>query len=520
MFRFKSKERLLAAVAVAVAMVLFWTGGMKVCAAEKAALNSALIQGNQVVVSGTSSVKSDDGILHLYAQETFQTGAEGVEVAQAPVGTAIFTFPLNKNSAASNLYKKFTIVAIQNGVPTAVSNSVYITNPEAAATHTTPRRDGGIKGILPSAQLMHGNNLTDLGIKQVTYNLLLGRITSGGGINYQYNGKTYQFNSRYISEYDFVVKRMNQQGIQVSFVILNDLGADATLLHPLARTGVMANYYALNAADQAGVEKLEAVASFLGQRYSNTGNGTVDNWIVGNEVNARQMWNYMEISDVNQYAAEYAKAFRILYNGIKSENANAQVYVATDQQWAKASNASQYFGSRPFLVSFNNYVKAEGNIDWRLSSHPYNVPLYDPNNWTATGRATHSQNSSYVTMQNIDVITDFLSQPELLSPTGNVRSLKLSEVGYTSSAGEELQAVAVTYAYLQAISNKYVDGLIISRELDDAGEIAQGLAVGMIGVDGRHKLAYEFYKHAGDPNYVTQASALAGVDLTGRVTLR
>lgn len=520
MLRFKFRSGLRTMFTAAAVMALLFAGGIKAHAAETATLNSALIQGSQVVVSGTASVTSDDGVLHLYAQETYQSGAQGVEVAQAPVGTARFAFPLNKNTASSNLFKKFTIVAIKNGVPVPVSNSVYITNPEAAATHTTARRDGGIKGMLPSAQLMHGSNLADMGIKQVTYNLLLGRITNGGGISYTYNGKTYQFNSRYISEYDFVVKRMNQQGIQVTFIILNDLGADATLLHPLSRTGVAANYYALNAADQAGVEKLEAVASFLAQRYSNTGNGTVDNWIVGNEVNARQMWNYMAVSDVNVYAAEYAKAFRILYNGIKSENGNAQVYVATDQQWAKASNAKQYFGSRPFLVAFNDYVRAEGNIDWRLASHPYNVPLYDPNNWTPTGYATHDQSSRYVTMQNIDVITDFLSQPELLSPSGKVRTVKLSEVGYTSSAGEEQQAIAVTYAYLQAVSNKYVDGLILSRELDDAGEIAQGLAVGMIGVNGQHKLAYEYYKHAGEPDYVAMASALAGVDLTSRITFR
>ena len=49
-----------------------------------------------------------------------------------------------------------------------------------------------------------------------------------------------------------------------------------------------------NTVDQAGLEKLEAVAAFLGQRYSGTGHGTVDNWIVGNEVNARNEWNYMD----------------------------------------------------------------------------------------------------------------------------------------------------------------------------------------------------------------------------------
>ncbi len=515
---FRNKSIFTAALTAFAVIILFFSGNSKVYAAETASLQSALIQGNQVVVSGTSSVVSEDGVLHLYAQEAYQTGAQGVEVAQAPNGSAVFTFPLNKNSAGSNLFKKFTIVAIKNGVPTPVSNSVYITNPEASAGHTAPRRDGSIKGMLPAAQLLNAGNLKDLGVKQITYNMLLGRITNGGGINYQYNGKTYSFNSSYIGEYDTIARQMNAQGIQVTFIILNDLGADQTLIHPLSR-GASANYYALNAADQAGVEKLAAVASFLGQRYSDTGYGTVDNWIIGNEVNARNPWNFMQTTDINQYAAEYANAFRIMYNGIKSENGNAQIYVATDQQWAVASGPS-YFGSRPFLVAFNNYVKAQGNIDWRLSSHPYNVPLYDPNNWTPTKYATHSQDSRYVTMQNIDVITDFLSQPEFLSPKGAVRTVKLSEVGFTSSAGEEQQAIAVTYAFLQAASNKYVDGLILSRELDHATEIAQGLAVGVIAPDGRHKMAYEFYKHAGDPNYLAQASAMAGVDLSSRITVR
>ena len=493
---------------------------MEMKAAGAATLNSAVIQGNQVVVTGTASVVSEDGILHLYAQNPYESGAQGVEVAQAPNGTATFTFSLNKNSANSNLFKKFTIVAIQNGVPTAVSNSVYITNPEACATHTAARRDGGIKGILPASQLLNANYLKELGVQQATYNLLLGRITTGGGLDYQYNGKTWHFNAQVVSEYDTVARRLNDQGIQVTFIVLNDLGADPTLIHPLARDGVAANYYALNAADQAGAEKLAAVASFLGQRYSNTGHGTVDNWIIGNEVNARQMWNYMQSSGVNQYASEYANAFRIMYNGLKSENANAQVYVATDQQWAVGSNPAHYYGSRPFLVAFNDKIRSEGNIDWRLSSHPYNVPLYDPNNWTPTGYAMHSQSSRYVTMQNIDVITDFLSQPELLSPSGNVRSLKLSEVGYTSSAGDQQQAIAVTYAYLQAMSNRYVDGLIISREMDEAAEIAQGLAVGLLNGSAQPKMAFDFYKHAGDPNYLAQASAMAGVDLTSRITIR
>lgn len=133
--------------------------------------------------------------MHLYAQDTYESGTQGVEVAQAPNGTASFSFPLNKNSADSNLFKKFTVVAVQNGVPTAVSNSVYITNSEASAGHTAARRDGGIKGILPASQLLNAGYLSDLGVHQATYDLFLGRISNGGGVDYQYNGKTYHFNA-------------------------------------------------------------------------------------------------------------------------------------------------------------------------------------------------------------------------------------------------------------------------------------------------------------------------------------
>lgn len=530
MFKARVKKWITAALSglMAVELVFSSLGTLNVKAEETVStvistdlLVSALISGNQVVVTGSISTQSEDGILHLYAQEPYESGTSGVEVATAPNGSAKWTFDLGYNTANSNLTKKFTVVVVQNGVLTSVGNSIYITNPEAIATVTATRMDNGIKGLLPAAELLTANNLTDLGIQQVTYNMLLGRVVSGTGINYTYNGKTYSFSAQYIGEYDIVASRMNAQGIQVTFVVLNDLGSNTTLIHPQSRTGASANYYALNAATEDGVELLEAVMSFLAERYSGyMGCGQVDNWIIGNEVNAYSTWNYMSSPSLEYYTLEYANAFRVCYNAIKAKNANANVYVGTDQQWAQASNASLYYGSRPFLVAFNTDISTQGNIDWRLAIHPYNVPLTDPNNWTATSNATHSQDSPYVTMQNIDVVTDFLSLPAMLSPTGNVRTVKLSEVGYTSTYGEEQQAIAVTYAYLQSISNQYVDGLIISRELDHSTEIAQGLAVGLLNQDGTEKLAYEYYKHAGDPTYASMASALAGVDLTSLLTFR
>lgn len=500
-----------------------------VTAASTDVLTAALISGSQVTVTGSISTLSEDGILHLYAQDPYESGTQGTEVAQTVNGGTTWTFALNFNTANSMLNKKFTVVVVQNGVLTAVGNSIYITNPEAVATHTSTRMDNGIKGILPAAELINESNLSDLGVQQATYNLLLGRIVSGTGITYTYNGKTYNFDSLYVAEYDIISQRLNAQGIQVTFIVLNDLNTNTTLIHPQATvantTGVAANYYALNAATEAGVELLEAVMSFLAERYSGTtGHGQVDNWIIGNEVNAYTQWNYMSSPSLEYYANEYANAFRVCYNSIKSQNANANVYVATDQQWAVASNEAIYYGSKPFLEAFNTIVKSQGNIDWRVATHPYNVPLYDVNNWTDSQYATHSQDSRYITIRNIDVLTDFLCQEDFLSPTGEVRSVKISELGYTSlesmGSSEAYQAAAITFAYLQAISNQYIDGLIITRELDATAEIAQGLSFGLIGTDGSHKLAYDFYKYAGDLDYINTASALVGVDLISQVTIR
>lgn len=492
-------------------------------------VKNCLIQGGNVVVlvSASQVPASDDGLYHLYAQEVYENGVTGKEVASAAAGAnAQFAFLLGNNTAKSNLYKKFIVAVKKGGVLQQVSSPAYITNPEAVAIHTTARMKVGKKGILPAATMLDTNDLQNLGIHQCTYNVLVGTLCQGGGgsIAYQYNGKTYNFSKAIVGQYDSLVPKLNKRGIQVTLVILNNRSGDPTLIHPLSRDSLSANYYAFNTAEQAGVEKLEAVASFLAQRYSGNGHGTVDNWVIGNEVNARADWNYMSAVDVTTFADEYAKAVRIFYNGIKSENGNARVYISVDQQWAKSANAALYYGSKDFLNTFNSIMLTGGNIDWDVAVHPYDVPLYDPVAWGATGRVQHSQSTAYITMQNIDVLTDYLSQSSLLAPKGNVRSVICSEQGYTSLQGENIQAAAVVYGYMQAMANQHIDAFILSRELDDAGEIGQGLANGIVNLNGTHKLAYDYYKNidgAAAAQYAAAAAATIGVsDLSQILTVR
>lgn len=471
------------------------------------AIGSAVIQGTDVVVATAGNVVSDDGVYHLIASDVNQVAPAGIDVSQQPVSAgATFTVPLGKGTDSSMLFKKFTVCVMSGGALKPVSNSMFITNPEASATFRPARMDFGKKGILPALekQIADMNRPADLGAKQVNLNIPLSVIGDPGRL----------------AGYDYSVQKYNKLGMQVNVIILVDAQGPQQYISPYSYDGLGAhNYYGLNATTTEGVNALAAAASFLGSHYAGGAYGQVDNFIIGNEVNAWWLWNYMHCPSNDVFMQEYTNAFRLFYNGIKSENANANVYCCIDHQWAR-SEASYYISGKEFVTKFNSIVKSQGNIDWRLAVHPYNAPLYSPIAWETGKNVSHSQNTPYITMANIDVLTDFMCSPDMLSPTGAVRTVKCSEVGYTSHDGEALQAASLVYAYLVAENNSFIDGLVVSREVDHIGDIAQGMMSGLTNVDSSPKMGYEFYKNAADPNVIAQASAIAGVDLTSLITPR
>ena len=81
-----------------------------------------------------------------------------------------------------------------------------------------------------------------------------------------------------------------------------------------------------------------------------------------------------------------------------------------------------------------------------------------------------SEDTAMVTIYNIDVVTDYMQQEEFLTPEGEVRPILLSEMGFTSTYGEDVQAAAFAYAYFIAENNPYIDAMILSRETDAAEE--------------------------------------------------
>lgn len=521
--------------------VLLWTAGAmpKVQAAGKPfSITGCTIAGGanvRVTAHSNALPASDDGILYLFAEPVYAAGITSASYAAAvPMKQdVVFTAPLLAGSAQTRLYSQFMTAVLQNGQYVAVSDGYYITNPEALASHTARRTPtASKKGLLVDPSRLAGGELNDLGVRHAAYNIPVSNIygpTTDGRfptVNYTYNGKTYQFNGKVVSEYDLVFGTLSKKGISVTAILLNNNnGRNAQLLHPLARNGVASNYYAFNTAEPAGVEAIEAIGSFLAQRYSGA-HGKVDNWVIGNEVNAKSQWNYMACTDLNVYTAEYAKAVRLFYNAIKSENANANIYLCIDQQWNRNRGDSNNYDGRALLDSFNSWMTATGNIDWGVACHPYPVPLTYAPFWTNSAYyrslVQHATTSPFVTMENIEVLTDYMCLQQMRSPNGQVRSIIISETGYTAAQGQEFQAASFAHAYMAAASNQHIDAFILSRETDAAEEIAQGLSMGLTNPDGSHKLIYDYFKNIDTANagpYLETAKALIGITDWGQVIL-
>lgn len=318
--------------------------------------------------------------------------------------------------------------------------------------------------------------------------IMMPNNADGNAIVYSYKGREYYFRSDKISEYDQVISQLTQNGAIVTASVLSvkSEGFDE-LYYPDIAMDTGAAYYAVNTSTENGLRYLEAFVSFMSNRYNGTSleKGLIANWIVGNEVNESGTYNYMGEKEIHDYLKEYTRTFRVIYNIVKSNIGMANVYVPMEPWWGIDSNMLTY-GGREFLTLFNKMMDTEGNVDWGLAYHAYSFPLSDPKVLNDTERTidetgeltldgyvtTDSDYSVTITMENIEVLTEFMRKETFLNKNGEVRSIILSEQGYTSNSNlygkcEAQQAASMVYAYYKAEMNEDIDAFIYFLQVDN-----------------------------------------------------
>lgn len=497
--------------------------------ADFVSIDSCLIEPGtdkvNITISSEGIPKSDDKFYYLYVMDSFDDDPKPDENYIAKIyknDTAEVSCALLKGTEASRLYKKFGIAVKANGSYVPVSSPSFVTNPEAVAAHNDVFMNvDSKKGILIDYNRVHTGQLEDLGVKQAAINIpiasIMGPTTNAlfPSVHYTYNGKSYTFNGVVVAGFDSAVSALTQKGIQVTAILLNSYShAYISLIHPDARSAGVCPYYMFNGSTSDGVEILAAVGAFLADRYSGSKHGRISNWVISNEINARKEWNYLKYTDVDTYSKEFAKGYRILYNAIKSTSSTARVYISLDQTWDKNLSNSPDYDGRDVLDCFNAYIKKQGNIDWSVAYHPYNIPLTSCKTWASNKNVSHSVSTSTISMQNIEVLVNYLNQSEYLNPDGNCRSIMITELGYTSSGSQQLQAAAIAYAYYKIDYYGDIDGLLLNRQTDDATEIAQGLATGITTAGGAAKYSYNVFKYMDKPEreeYTAFAKDIIGI---------
>lgn len=443
----------------------------------------------------------------------------------------IFSVKLNQNSSNSHLSSGFVLASRDaHGTYQIISNRRFVSNPNKLAKYTYKFPTAvSKKGLQTSASMLE--DAAELNVRNAALNIVFTEMIASRGeqnqrlsIPYKYHGKTYWFRKSLISSYDRQLTALKETKSVNSAILLLGWRSDLThLIYPSGRKSGH-SFYAWNTSDTAAREQLEAALSFLASRYSpsNGKYGRIVNWIVGNEVNNYQVYNYAGKKTLKQYAAIYASAFRMTYNTVTSVYSNARVYISLDHLWNTNSVPGTY-PARKMLDSFAASLKSTGNINWNLAYHPYSSPLTEPRFWAnKNGQLTQSLTSPVINMGNISLLTDYIR-----STYGSNTRIILSEQGYTSRQNrkntEALQAAAIAYSYYLTESNDMIDSFIMNRHVDHEVEVAQGLNLGLWTTGGSSlpewaadkKLSWNVFKYM-DTNQSKKVTAFApakiGVD--------
>ena len=515
---------------ISLILVLILVAGLipAVHAADQAQITGCVIDPNNkekvsVSVQAPAGTNAEDGKLYLFAVPVYAEGISGYEpIAEMPFasgGNIVFSVDLNNNTEASLLYSKFYVAVKTAGTFCAITDAHYITNPELISASQAPRiRTASKKGIHMTMSIP--TELEEMGIRHAFFPIVFKDFISNTetDISYTYNGKTYYF-TNVVKDYDNLIYHLTRAGMAVTVALHNQYMAGYEyLIHPDAQQRAGTTNYAINTSNQQGLEAFVAATHFLAERYngSNSAYGQVDNWIVGNEVNDNLQYYYMGEKELDEFVQEYLRSFRVLYTAIKSGYGNANVYICLQNRWNVGNSTGDYSG-KDFLDKFSAYARAQGDIDWGLSYHPYSFPANDPeilndmaptldgsNNATFGVEVTNDLSTPIITMLNLSLLTDYFHTPQLLNPDGQVRSIILGEQGYTSFSNiyghnEARQSANVALSYYIAEMNKDVDAYLL-RALTDEDEGNQYYMFGLReqGADGypaEAKHAWEMYKY-------------------------
>lgn len=435
-------------------------------------------KGNKITVKAkvkekTSGMGSKLYLLGLdaHASETGSRSGKPLASVKAKKGTVKFQVKYK----SSMLYQKFVVACKKGNKYKIISNARYITNPQALASYKSKGPKASSKKGIQAEELADS---LEIGTKHVVLNWTLNSLLNQNAIHkniYKYRGTTYYLDGDIIQRNDELVKAYNNAGVRVTVILL--LPRDFTSSQTLSmQYGGYADtkYSSVKTSSKAGCRTFEAVMTYLAKRYG-TKKNLVTGWILGNEVNSAGIWNYGGDKTLNNYMRDYARAFRICNNAVRSVSKHSSVYISLDNNWNRDldGKGKRYFSAKSILDTFYTKLKEQGNINFKIAYHAYPQGMGDPVFWDDT-MASNSVNAKIVNFKNLNVLTNYAKKN-----FGKDCKVMLSEQSFNSSRGEAYQAAAYAYAYYISESNSMIEAFIYGREFDHGEETKDGFYWGL-----------------------------------------
>ena len=187
------------------------------------------------------------------------------------------------------------------------------------------------------------------------------------------------------------------------------------------------------------------------------------------------------------------------YDAVKGVNSLARVYIPFDFRWNAGQVEGFKFGVMDMLPRLNNLLRdTDYGIAWHAYPEEFDDPVFADDRY-----ALEQANTPIINLKNLHILTDYMSQGDMLSPAGVPRHLILSEQGFTSLSParggqcEELQAQCIVQAYEAAAANPLVEAFMLNRLRDEQILIDQNYAFGLLDVEGNRKLSWDAYENLG-----------------------
>lgn len=383
------------------------------------------------------------------------------------------------------LANRFAVAVADGDGYRLLSRAKWADDVSGAAVREMPRlRPANKKGMAGAAwrekRSIFEKDLIDLGITSATVNIPLGGMLMRGPnmVDYENQGRVWQFNREEVRAFDESIKRLTELDIVVSGIFLVNPQA-GILVHPDYDP---AGIYAMgNLTTQEAADTFRALVSFLAERYSRPDKryGWVSHWIIFNEVDYGWVWTNMGEQPLSIYMDAYDKAMRVSWLEIRRYNPTAEVFISLTHNWDyNPTDPYRAYPPRALIDRMALYSKATGDYTWGVAHHPYPQSLLRPRTWEdREPRASFS--TPKITPKNIEVLDAYMHQPHMLY-RDNVRTVLLSEQGFhTPDYSEQSfldKAAAIAFTWAKIVPLKSIETFHYHRWIDHPLE--GGLKVG------------------------------------------